>query len=145
MPVSKIEEDILVKEIGKLGGFFGGFGARIAARRLSTEEHEMPIQIHVDAVEARAITSRVLKNLRARADSMLDSSEMTGGISAIVGSGHMNLNPTIVRIQFCEASASTTIVLVRTLAKEGLIKQNSAEKAAERIKNLLLNNNCGSS
>ena len=43
--MSKLEEEILVREIGKLGGFFGGFGARLAAKRLPVEEYETTIDI----------------------------------------------------------------------------------------------------
>jgi len=53
----------------------------------------------------------------------------------------MNLNPTIVQMQFAEASPISTNVIIRALAKEGIVKQHSAEKAVEIVKNLLLGEN----
>src|SRR5688572_3782000 len=106
MPINKLEEDILVREIGKLAGFFGGFGARIAARRLPVEEHLGSVAIGVNVAEARTISVQLLQGLDARLDSELASAETEGGVSAVVGSGHMNLNPTIIRMQFVQASPS---------------------------------------
>src|SRR5262245_26439336 len=129
MPISKLEEDVLVKELGKLAGFFGGFGARVAARRLPVEEHQESVCLAVDVAKARALGVRALQHLDGRLDSALASAGPEGGISAVVGSGHMNLNPTIVQMQFAEASPIATNVIIRALAKEGIVKQHSAEKA----------------
>jgi hypothetical protein len=141
MPISKLEEDMLVKEIGKLAGFFGGIGARMAARRLPVEEYEVSAYLSVSIAEARAKSIRVLQHLDARLEFGFTSDEDAGGISAIMGSGHLNLNPTIIRMRFIEKSPEATNVLIRALAKEGIIKQHSAEKAGERINNLLQNEN----
>lgn len=64
------------------------------------------------------------------------SEDTTDTISAIVGSGHMNLNPTIVHIRIIESHKSTTLSL-RALAKEGLVKQQSAKRVIERIRTLI--------
>jgi hypothetical protein len=141
MPISKLEEDVLVKELGNLAGFFGGFGARVAARRLPVEEHQESVCLAVDVARARALGVRALQHLDGRLDFALASAEPEGGISAVVGSGNMNLNPTIVQMQFAEASPIATNVIIRALAKEGIVKQHSAEKAVERVKNLLLGEN----
>lgn len=54
-------------------------------------------------------------------------------LSAIVGAGLMNLNPTIIHISIVNSSQTSTEILIRAVAKEGIIKQQSAEKAVKRM------------
>jgi len=58
-------------------------------------------------------------------------------ISAIVGSGFLNLNPALVRVQVEPIAEDCTRISVHGVAKEGLIKQRAGEKAARRIVDLL--------
>jgi hypothetical protein len=55
----------------------------------------------------------------------------------MVGSGSMNLNPTVVTVTLTEAGPSTIAAQIRGVAKEGLIKQRAGRKAAERVAGLL--------
>lgn len=59
----------------------------------------------------------------------------TGKFSAIVGSGHLNLNPTILHVQVSSAEGFPRVWL-RAVAKEGAVKQDTAKKLVERIENL---------
>jgi hypothetical protein len=121
-----------------LAGFFGGFGARIAAKRLPTEEVEINVSVNAGVNDVRASVSQVLCGMGRLSDDF-DSENKRGSISAIVGSGHLNLNPTIVHVMFVESTQALTHVSIRAVAKEGLVKQHSAKKAAENIRNLLSN------
>jgi len=54
-------------------------------------------------------------------------------LTAVIGSGSMNLNPTIVFMQYVAINEDHTEIHVTASAKEGLIKQKSSEKAVKRI------------
>lgn len=128
------DEEVLVREIGKLAGFFGGFGARFAARRLPVVQHEAAIELEMDSLRARDLILRILGEVGRPVD-QADNNDV---MSAIVGSGHLNMNPTILHLTLSATSADRCRVLITGLAKEGLIKQNAARKAVERLSSLLL-------
>jgi len=134
--MTQTEEAVLVRELGKLAGFFGGFWTRVAARRLPVEESVSSMALDAGKADVEAGLSEILGSI-GKLTREVASETPAGSISAIVGSGNMNLNPTIVHLQVVELSPSTTNLLFRALAKEGLIKQQSAERAIERIKTLL--------
>jgi len=131
--MTETEETVLVRELGKLAGFFGGgFGARFAARRLPVEESEASLGVPGRCIEIRNDLSLILQSVGKLTDEF--ASEIPGdSLSALIGSGHMNLNPTIVHVRIVEKSDGSTLLLFRALAKEGLVKQRSAERAIERI------------
>ena len=54
-------------------------------------------------------------------------------LTAVVGSGSMDLNPTIVFMQFIAIDEEQTEIHITASAKEGLIKQKSSEKAVRKI------------
>ena len=131
--MTETEEKVLVREIGKLAGFLGGFGARLAARRLPVEESETSVEVAANRDDVRASVSSILQGM-GRLTNEFASETTSDSISAIVGSGHMNLNPTIVHVRLAESSNSSTRLLVRALAKEGMVKQHSAERAIRNIR-----------
>ena len=134
--MTQTEEKVLVREIGKLAGFVGGFGARFAARSLPVEESFDSMAVDAGKGDVEAALREILGSI-GKPTAEFASETPAGSISAIVGSGNMNLNPTIVHVQVVESSPSTTNVSLRALAKEGLIKQHSAARAVERIRELL--------
>lgn len=131
------EDTVLVREIGKLAGFLGGFGARSAARRLPVEESVASLTVAANKAEVQAGVAEIFSNIGKLTDEFA-SETPEDCLSAIVGSGQMNLNPTIVHVHIVESSGDTTLLSLRALAKEGLMKQQSAQRAIERIKTLLL-------
>jgi hypothetical protein len=135
--ITQTEETVLVREIGKLVGFFAGFGARFAARRLPVEERVTSMVLAGDTADVRANVREILESIGTLTNEF-DSANPRDRISAIVGSGHMNLNPTIVHVQI-DSSEGATVLTIRALAKEGLVKQESAQRAIERIETLLTN------
>jgi hypothetical protein len=130
--MADLESQILAKELGKLGGI----GARFAARFLSSVSHDNSF--------AMTESTNVVKQ---RVDEFFEefgkpipefpSNPEEGKYSAIVGSGHLNLNPTIVHVQLNETDGATTLS-VHAIAKEGKIPQRSAERLVERIEVFLL-------
>jgi len=135
--MNKIEDEVLVRELGKLVGFFAGFGVRAAARTLPTEEYETTLELKANTEAATALVTRTLQSI-GKLSNDFSSSNQASTISAIVGSGQMNLNPTIVHVTLNELSEDSCRVSIRGLAKEGLIKQQSAIKAVERTQQLLI-------
>ena len=50
-----------------------------------------------------------------------------------IGAGFMNLNRCVLTIEIVSHSAQETATVIRGAAKEGLIKQHTAEKAVARV------------
>ncbi|MBN1912690.1 MAG: hypothetical protein JW818_23410 [Pirellulales bacterium] len=139
------QDDLLVKELGKvgeLGGRIGGgaagaiggaMGAKFAAKFLPTEQHrhEMTVGRDVAAV-LTAVTSFLAKEGRIADDAEAGTSTCPK-ISAILKSGFLQMNPTLVHVEVIAAEANACTLLVSAAAKEGLIKQHSAEKAVRRV------------
>jgi len=130
--VADLESKILARELGRLGGF----GARWAARRLPS----VPFETHFELDDSPAIAANAVEELVTKVGKRIPELEFDasrGLFNVVVGSGHLNLNPTILRIQL-RALGSRTSVSVSAVAKEGAIKQHSARSAVERIKDILL-------
>jgi hypothetical protein len=136
--MTQSEDAVLVREIGRLALFGGRFGARLAARRLPVEEHETAIAIAVSADQIRPDVCEILQSVGKLTDEFAAENDRESA-SAIVGSGHLNLNPTIVHVNLSNLSDGVTQLSIRALAKEGLVKQQSAKRAVERIVTLISN------
>jgi hypothetical protein len=54
-------------------------------------------------------------------------------IVAVMGSGFMKLNPCLITVEIAPYSDSKSKAVIRGAAKEGLIKQGTAEKAVIRV------------
>lgn len=54
-------------------------------------------------------------------------------ISGVLGSGFLKMNPTLVHVEVVGVTEDACTLLVSGAAKEGLIKQRSAQKAVVRI------------
>lgn len=123
--MADIESKILVRELGKLGGF----GARLAARFLPNVVHEIAYDVSAPKEEVQTVTFSLLRELGSEVPEL-------PGLTVVFGSGQMNLNPTIVSVEIA-ASGTGARVSIRGVAKEGAVKQNSARKAVERVAELL--------
>jgi hypothetical protein len=130
--VADLESKILARELGRLGGF----GARWAAQRLPS----VPFETHFELDDSLTIAANTVEELVTKIGKRIPELEFDasrGLFNVVVGSGHLNLNPTILRIQL-RALGPRTSVSVSAVAKEGAIKQHSARSAVERIKDILL-------
>ena len=54
-------------------------------------------------------------------------------VSGVVGSGLFNMNPTVIHVEILDVNEGRCAALLTGNAKEGLIKQRSAEKAVNRF------------
>jgi hypothetical protein len=133
--MADLESKILARELGRLGGSWGGrLGARWAAQRLPSIGHESRFVVSIPPEAASREIGDFMHGFR-RPVPEYPSDTAAGRFSAIVGSGHLNLNPTILHVQI-QAAPKGLAVTVRAVAKEGTIKQQSAQKLAERIEQL---------
>jgi len=122
-----IESKILVRELGRLGGF----GARWVAGFLSTVSFETRLEIDESLNDTAKKVQELFTNIGRRVPE-LDSDPHAGLFSAVIGSGRLNLNPTVVYVRL-HSLGPRTGVSIRAAAKEGLIKQHSARAAVERV------------
>jgi hypothetical protein len=128
---SELESKILRRELGKLAGPIAGIGTRWAARRLPNVAHEMSAHAQISAEELFRASSSVLRELGKKHPDLL-TADAPNETSAIVGSGIMNMNPTLVRVTVSE-EVLYSLVHVHAVAKEGAIPQRSAELAVEKF------------
>ncbi len=124
-PMDDAASKILVSELGKLGGI----GARIAARFLKDVSHEEVFDVAGSVEDTQAAAVAVLLEIGTSRAGLPDN-------SVLCGSGHSDLNPTILSVTVTP-SGSGASVHVHAVAKEGFVKQESAKKAVDRFVALL--------
>jgi hypothetical protein len=130
------EDQILVRELGKVGsivGPVGSFGTRFSARYLPTERFTASLRLEKDVRELLQTVFRVLTSMGKMTDEYAEPSGPPS-LSAIVGSGFLGMNPTLLHVEVAAASDQVAEVNISAAAKEGLIKQRSAEKAVNKFK-----------
>lgn len=147
------EDDLLARELGKvaaskkgeIGKILGdakvadaaamgeSYGASLMSRFLPTERFQRQIVIHADA---RTVLTKVhgylLSNGRVSSSDELEESP-NPTISGVLGSGFLNKNPALVHCEVSAISDQGCTVVITGAAKEGLIKQHTAEKAVKRL------------
>jgi len=123
--MADLEAKILARELGKLGGF----GARWAARFLPTVPFEAAIEVAASPADVTATVKSLLNELGHTDPSLPE-------LSVVTGSGSLNLNPTIVSFTIAQTTSGTRVSIM-AVAKEGLIRQDSAKKAVARVTELL--------
>ena len=129
--MADIETLILARELGQLGGI----GARLVARFLPSVIHESTFFVNASTADVGQRVDGFLKEF-GKPIPELPCNPERGKYSAIVGSGHMNLNPTIVHLEVIDTDGAAS-VSIRALAKEGKVKQQTAQKLVGRIELLL--------
>lgn len=137
--MGKNEDEILISRLGALGasgGLGGAAGAKFAAKRLKTLSHQVDIDVGESAKHVLEVAAAVLRQDGQLID---DPSPQSGSqtLCALTGSGFFKLNPTLVKVSVVPLGLNESRVSIHALAKEGLIKQRSAEKAARRLASVL--------
>ncbi|HEY2641768.1 MAG TPA: hypothetical protein VGI66_18000 [Streptosporangiaceae bacterium] len=133
------EDAILVAGAARLGAFSGSggaAGATFAARRLRKRDHELDIVIEKPCDETFAQVIRAVGAL----GTVIEAATPVLGVAMIrgvIGAGYMNVNPAVVTVSMTAKGVGQTAVHIRGAAKEGLISQRTAQKAAERLAGLL--------
>jgi hypothetical protein len=105
--------------------------------RLPTETESVTAEVEQPVEHVLTLALRVL---RQEGDLMEDSAGMeVPTLAGVVKAGFMNLNPSIVRVSVMPlGDGASSQFVVSATAKEGLIKQGTAKKAADRVKTHLL-------
>jgi hypothetical protein len=129
--MSQQEADILARELGKLGGF----GAKWAAKKLPIVEYEGSLELHGTSQDIAHRVAAVALSI-GRAIPEFPAQPGQGKYSLFIGGGTAGLNPTIAHVHIDESGPIIT-VRVRAAAKEGIVKQQTAEGVVKRIESLL--------
>ena len=120
---------ILTAGAGALGG---ASGAWITSRFLPVESCSSSLVLPCDAQRALPIIVNSLAGLgRLQDTSEIETANPT--LAAVIGSGFLKMNPCVVTVEILSSSENETAAVVCGGAKEGLIKQRTAEKAVARV------------
>jgi hypothetical protein len=85
-------------------------------------------------VNARDALGQAFRALAEVGEILPDEIEQaTPAVRAVVGSGALGMNPAVVDLWVEPVTESVAKVTIRATAKEGLIKQHTAEKARKRV------------
>lgn len=138
------DDDILARELAKLGalggrlggwsfaGLGGSHGAKFAASFLPAETKSEKLALRATPERAIQLGFSALTRLGT-----LQLEESDGSpypmLKAVVGSGFLNMNPAVVFLEILEGPSDTCEITITAAAKEGLIKQHTAEKAVQRV------------
>jgi len=143
--MSRQQDDLLARELGKvgaLGGMIGGgaagavggsSGASFAARFLPTEHHQQQVNVARDVTTTLTRLASFLTNEGRIADDSEAGPSQYAKVSGVLGSGFLKMNPTLVHVEVIGVGNDSCTLLVSGAAKEGLVKQHSAQKAVKRI------------
>lgn len=149
--MSSSVEDILERELAKLGrnsgalgglagaglagaaggGLGGGTGAAWAARRLPSRGAQTTVEVAMNPRAALTAAFRALSNVGQIVPDEVTPNEPV--LRAVVGAGTAGLNPGVIELSVEAISEEKAKITVRATAKEGLIKQHTAEKALQRV------------
>jgi hypothetical protein len=129
------EDELLIRAVGDVGGFMGPYarrGAETGARRLRKDVFEVDLAVNMSPTAAADRAREVISEHGDVLDLESSSEDPGTQIVGIVGSGTANLNPALVTVTI-RPSADGSRLVIRGVAKEGLIKQRAGEKAAKRV------------
>ncbi len=127
------EDELLALAVGGAYGRGGERGARLLKKKnvleIPLDLPQPPDQVRARALDAIGKTAHDFKMPRAAEDEV--------HVIGIIGSGALNMNPTVVLVRITPAPGGSKVT-VRGAAKEGLLfKQRAGEKAARRIADAL--------
>lgn len=118
---------------GHAGSRGGAFGARLGARLVSTRTHERAAELELDPGAAAEVFSDIIEHLGRMVRGDIAPGGMRAALRGVIGTGALALNPAVVDVVLEPRPGGGTLATVHTAAKEGLIPQRSAQKAAEKL------------
>jgi hypothetical protein len=121
-PVDRVLEDELDRLV---------VGGRIVARRLASYRFETVVAIRTDPGNAVLAFSSAIARLGRLLGGDQAGAEPT--VAGVVGGGLMNLNQAVVEVRIAPVGAGQSRAILTGIAKEGLIKQRTGEKAVRRV------------
>ena len=119
-------ERVLASELDRLG-----VGAGRVSRQLPKETFETVVEVRGDAAVAVAAFSVAIGRLGKLLGSRQEGPDPM--IAGVVGSGFLRLNPAVIEVRFAPLDGGRCWATVIGTAKEGMVKQRTAEKAVQRI------------
>ena len=125
--MSSLESKVLARALGHAGGG----ASRLVALLMSEISHEDTFSVS----RSRSMLTSLFSSLGEPVPEFPSSPE-DGRFSFLVGSGSLGLNPTLVHVALT-GDGERLRVTIRAVAKEGLIKQRSAQRAVDSIGALL--------
>ncbi len=130
-------DQVLADELGKLAAEatdkkIGSGVVRWVARKMPNDAFQTTFEVAAEPATVLHRAFDVLHDQGRIRDDFAAESE-SPAVSAVVGSGFLGLNPAVVTIEVVAHEDDRSRVVVSGVAKEGLIKQRSGEKAARRI------------
>ena len=143
------QEDLLARELGKLGSLGGKIGggaagalgdsleASFASRFVPTRQYQQQMSVSGDVAKVLAQVASFFAAQGRIADDREAAPSQYPKISGVVESGFFNMNPTLVHVEVIGVDDASCTLLLSGSAKEGLIKQRSAEKAVGRVADFL--------
>lgn len=114
------------------GAIGGGAGAAWVQQYLPTETCQEKACAPID-VETFLKTVYDVLDRTGKINMEFSAENSNPSVAAVVGSGFLNLNPTIVLCEVLHIEENKTIFQLTACAREGLINQKSAPKAVKRI------------
>jgi hypothetical protein len=118
-------ERILAEELGGLAD-----GGGIPARHVPTVRFETVVEAGADAQLAATRFSEAITRLGRLVRGDLG---VSGPIVGVVGGGFLNMNPAVVEVRIAPLDDGSCRASLTGTAKEGRIKQRTAEKAVRRV------------
>jgi hypothetical protein len=125
-PMSEPVDRVLEDELDRLV-----VGGRIVARRLESYRFETVVAIRADPGNAALAFSSAISRLGRLLGGDPAGAEPT--VAGVVGGGLMNLNQAVVEVRIAPVAAGQSRATLTGIAKEGLIKQRTGEKAVRRV------------
>jgi hypothetical protein len=131
MPQS--EDEILAEALGRINR-----GGKLATRFLKNDigefEREAPMGFDLALEQVRTVLSELSRDENPW---LVEAGTDRATLRVLTGGGALNMNPVVVTVEVTRSGERTTVLHVRAMAKEGLIKQRAGQKVAERIAALL--------
>jgi hypothetical protein len=129
------EDELLARVIAGSGASVGrpaGRGTAKPARflRKTVFEYELPVSMPPEAAALRVRQAVLEQGEIVHIEGA--GEDAAALVIGLVGSGAMNLNPTVVSVAIHPAPQGSRLA-IRGAAMEGLIKQRAAAKAAKRL------------
>ncbi|MFJ9822358.1 hypothetical protein ACIRU3_45525 [Streptomyces sp. NPDC101151] len=123
------EDELLAEAVGRINPG-GKFASRFLRNDVCEFDRELPLGFDLALERART----VLVQLPGGANpELVEAGTDRVTLRVVTGGGALNMNPVVVTVQAMRSGERTTILQVRAIAKEGLIKQRAGQKTAERI------------
>ena len=137
-------DELLARELGKVGSLAGkmsgvtgaeqggSLAARLTARYLPTEQCRQQLARHETRPPFSScmfISHIARPHRQRRRERHLEFPK----ISAVIGSGFLKMNPAVVHVEVVGVDDHGCTLQITGAAKEGLIRQRTAEKAVARV------------